>query len=59
MKRMSCVGFVVAVCVLTVCAQGSVYTWTAGGGTGATNWATASNWGGTGPGSGDTAVFSI
>jgi len=45
MKRMSYVVFAVVVCALAVCAQGSVYTWTAGGGN--TNWATGGNWGGT------------
>jgi hypothetical protein len=51
-----CVLLAVAVCALAVCAQGSVYTWTAGGG-GTNTWATAANWDLGVPLSTDTAQF--
>ena len=50
------VALVVAVGLLASPAHAAIYTWNAGGGN--TNWATAANWGGTEPGSGDTADFS-
>ena len=61
MKRMSCVVVAVAVCMVAVCAQGSTFTWNAGGGSvpnSNNNWSNGNNWqGGAAPSSGADVVF--